>query len=138
MTTIIRSRKLPYHPIFRPFHIENGNGYRKNFAPLNIIENDNVYKIELNVAGWAREDIEIKLEDGTLSISGEKKLTEVEEQEQIHLREFSNSRFYRSVILGDFVDQDEISAELKDGILHIELKKQKEDEVDMIKKIEIK
>lgn len=138
MTTIIRSRKLPYHPFFRPFRIENSDGYRKNFAPLNIIENDNVYKIELNVAGWTREDIEIKIEDGTLSISGEKKHSEVEEQEQFHVREFSNSRFYRSVILGDSVDQDEISAELKDGILHIELKKQKEDEVDLIKKIEIK
>lgn len=137
MTTIIRSRKMPYHPIFRPFHIENSNGYRKNFAPLNIIENDNVYKVELNVAGWDREDIEIKLEDGTLSISGEKKITEVDKQEQFHVREFSTTRFYRSVILDDSVSQDEISAELKNGILRIELKKLKEDEVDLIKKIEI-
>lgn len=138
MTTIIRSRKTPYYPFFRPFHIENAPAYRKNFAPLNIIENDNVYKIELNVAGWSKEDIEIKIEEGTLSISGEKKNTEVEENQQFHVKEFTNTRFFRSVILGDSVDLDGISAELNDGILRIELKKVAEDETDVSKKIEIK
>ena len=136
MTTIIQSRKLPYHPFFRTFHMEKGTINRKNFAPLNIIENDHVYKIEMNVAGWNKEDIEIKIEEDTLTIAGEKKNSEMENGEQFHVREFTNSRFYRSIILGDTVDQEDISAELKDGILTIELKKADTEE-SLIKKIEI-
>lgn len=138
MTTIIKSRKTPYYPIFRPFHIENSTGYRKNFAPLNIIENDNVYKVEMNVAGWSKEDIEIRIEEDTLTIRGEKQNTEAEENEQFHVKEFTNSRFFRSVILSDSVDVEGISAELTDGILRIELKKLAEEETDVSKKIEIR
>lgn len=137
MTTIIRSWKRPYHPIFRPFHIENRVAHRNNFAPLNIIENDNVYKIELSVPGWDKKDIEIKVEDDTLSIRGEKADSVTDENEQFHVREFAQSRFYRSVILSDAVDQNNISAELKNGILSIEVSKMENAEEEMVKKIEI-
>src|SRR5690606_33572386 len=120
MTTVIRKRKTPYYPVFRSFHMENRLDYRKNFTPLNIIENDHVYKIEMNVAGWSKDDIEIRIEEDTLSIRGEKEKSESEVADQYHVREFSNHKFYRSVILSDGVDQENIQAELKDGILRIE------------------
>lgn len=136
MTTIIR-RKMPYYPVFKSFHTERENDRRKDFAPLNIIENDNVYMIELNLAGWQKEDIDMKIEDDTLIISGERK-AEATEGNQYHLQEFDNQRFYRSLILNDSIDQESIGAELKDGILKIELKKISEEELKGSKKIEIR
>ena len=136
MTTIIR-RKMPYYPTFKSFRTENETDRRKDFAPLNIIENDSVYMVELNLAGWQKEDIEMKIEDDTLIISGERK-TEIREDNQYHLKEFDNQRFYRSLILNDTIDQESIEAELKDGILKIELKKISEEELKGSKKIEIR
>lgn len=137
MTTVIRKRKTPYYPVFRSFHMENRPDYRKNFTPLNIIENDHVYKIELNVAGWSKEEIEIRIEEDTLIIRGEKEKTESEANDQYHVREFSNHKFYRSVILSDGVDQENIQAELKNGILLIELTKVKATEAELSRTIEI-
>ena len=141
MTTIIR-RRTPekslrsFYPVFRSFHAADDVDHRKNFAPLNIIENGNVYKVELNVAGWQKEDIEVKIEDDTLIISGEK-TTNSEEKIEYRLQEYNNQRFFRSVILSEEIDQENINAELKDGILTIELKKIPEDELLVSKKIEI-
>jgi len=137
MTTIIR-RKTPYYPVFKSFRTEKGTDRRKDFAPLNIIENDNVYKVELNLAGWQKEDVEIKIEEDTLIISGERKTDTTEVKDQYHWQEFDNRRFYRSLILNDSIDQESISAELKDGILQIELKKISEEELKSGKKIEIR
>ena len=136
MTTIVR-RKMPYYPLFRSFRTENDGDNRNNFAPLNIIENDNVYKVELNLAGWKKEDIEIKIEDETLIISGEM-TAETNDENQYLLREFNNQKFFRSVILSDAIDQDNIEAELTDGMLRIELKKVPEDDMNLSKKIEIR
>lgn len=140
MTTIMRrnpgSFRNPYYPVFKSFYAKNDSVDQNNFAPLNIIKNDHVYKVELNVAGWKKEDIDIKVEDETLIISGER-TTENEQEEQYHLKEFSSQRFYRSIILGEEIDQENIQAELKDGILRIELKKLPEEELEVSKKIEI-
>lgn len=140
MTTIIRrnpynARKL-YYPEFKSFNAENDSACRNNFAPLNIIQNDHVYRVELNVAGWQKEDIDIKIEDETLIISGERS-TDKDDKDQYHLQEFSNQRFFRSVILGDTIDQENIQAELKDGILRIELNRISDEELNVSKKIEI-
>lgn len=143
MTTIIK-RSTPgmyrksYHPVFRSFHTRNENDHRKNFAPLNIIENDNVYSVELNLAGWKKDEIDIRIEDETLIISGEKTTSEEDANNQYHLQEYSNEKFRRSVILTDEVDQEDIEAKLEDGILRIELKKIPEDELQLSKKIEIR
>ena len=136
MTAVIR-RRTPYYPAFKTFQMQNRRDHRKNYVPLNIIENDHVYKVELNVAGWAKEDIEIRIEDNTLSIRGKRERVETEEKRHFHVREFSGNRFFRSLILSDKIDQESIKAELNDGILRIELTKVESGEAELSRKIEI-
>src|SRR5690625_7924802 len=84
--------------------IGTSNG-RNNFAPMNIMQNDNVYRIELALPGWSKEDIQIEVEDDTLKISGEKSKDEFEKDQTIHRQEFYTNRFFRSVILNESVNQ---------------------------------
>ncbi|WP_236975452.1 Hsp20/alpha crystallin family protein [Membranihabitans maritimus] len=113
---------------------------KNNRAPMNIIENNNVYTIELLIPGWKKSEISIEIEDDTLKISGEKSISkeETNETENFKLREFKTEKFYRSVILGDVVDRDSIEANLEDGVLNLVLPKVPEAQPEEPKKIAIK
>ncbi len=128
--------RTSYYPVFKSFNTRNGSVDRNTTAPINIIKNNHVYRVEVNLAGWQKEDVDIKVEDDTLIISGEK-TTENEKEQEYHLREFSSEKFFRSIILSEEIDQEDIQAELKDGILTIELKKLSDEELNVSRKIEI-
>src|SRR5690625_5888876 len=63
-----------------------------------------------------------------MKISGEKSKDEFEKDQTIHRQEFYTNRFFRSVILNESVNQDEISAQMENGILTVDLKKYTKEE----------
>jgi len=130
-------RKLADHPVYPSFRMIGTSNGRNNFAPMNIMQNDNVYRIELALPGWSKEDIQIEVEDDTLKISGEKSKDEFEKDQTIHRQEFYTNRFFRSVILNESVNQDEISAQMENGILTVDLKKYTKEEKPGFRKVEI-
>lgn len=137
MKSITSIRKLADHPFYPSFRMmERPNG-RNSFAPMNIMQNDNVYRIELVIPGWSREDVRIEIEDDTLKISGEKSEKETDKDQIIHKQEFYTNRFFRSVILNESVNQDKISAQMENGILSIDLKKYSKEEKPGFRKVEI-
>lgn len=137
MKSMMRIRKLVDHPFYPSFRMTEEMNGRKNFAPMNIIQNDDVYKIELALPGWSKDEIRIEIEDDTLKVSGEKSEKNVKEDHTIHRQEFYTNRFFRSVILNEMVNQDEISATMENGILVIDLKKFSKEEKPGYKKVEI-
>lgn len=137
MTTIVKRKKMPYYPAFGSFRMSKESVNRNSFAPMNIIENNDVYIIELELAGWKKDDIELRLEKETLIISGEMDPTRSEDT-KYHMQEFKNQRFFRSVILNEAIDKEAIDAKMKNGILTIELTKISDNELAGRKKIEIK
>lgn len=90
------------------------------YPPYNVIKHDeDEYTIEIAVAGFSKEEIEVKIEDHTLYIKGEVE-TEDAKDEYIH-RGIANRKFTRAFALGEYI---EISgAEMKDGLLKISLEK---------------
>ena len=82
-----------------------------------------------------KEDINIGIENGALTISGERKNKNEEEGRKYHRVETHYGTFERSFQLPDNVDEDSIEATLSDGILQIDINK-KEEKVK--KQIEIK
>lgn len=112
---------------------------RNNTAPMNIIEKDDVYNIEVSVPGWNKDEIEITLEKDTLKITGKRE--EVKEEkgssDTVHLKEFSQETFYRSIIVGKNVVKDDIQADIKDGVLTLVLPKSEKTQNDEVKKIDI-
>ena len=86
--------------------------------------NDNVVAV-VELPGMRKEDIEISLQDGTLTISGERK-EEIGQQEGATRTERFTGKFRRSITLPTQVDVNKVSANYKDGILTVTLPKAEE------------
>ena len=90
----------------------------QSFPPHNIIKlNDTHYVVELAIAGFSKDEIEITAEDGTLTIKGEKKDKDVEVN-YLH-RGIGTRSFTKQLTIADTVEVK--GAEYKDGILRIGL-----------------
>ena len=92
------------------------------FPAVDIYENANqeiVLKAEL--PGIVREDIDVRVENNTLTLRGERKRDTEVKQEQFHRVERSYGGFSRSFSLPSRIDTDQVRAEFKDGVLAITL-----------------
>jgi HSP20 family protein len=90
--------------------------------PVDIYEGPNhemVIKAEL--PDIRREDIDIRVEDNTLTISGEKKLDDEVKQEQFHRVERAYGTFTRSFSLPAAIDTEKVNADYKNGVLTVKL-----------------
>lgn len=104
---------------------------RNATAPaVNILENDNEYKIEVAAPGMTKEDFKVHInEDNELIISVEKRAEEKDEDKKHHTylrREFSYTQFQQSLLLPDNIEREKISAKVEHGVMCIELPKKKE------------
>ncbi|NPA15128.1 MAG: Hsp20/alpha crystallin family protein [Deferribacteres bacterium] len=94
--------------------------------PVDIYETEDEIVIKAEVPGVKQEDIEIKIEDDTLIIRGEKKFERDVEKERYHRAERIYGVFQRTFILPKTVDKEKIKASLKNGVLTIILPKKEE------------
>jgi HSP20 family protein len=77
--------------------------------------------IKAEVPGMNREDLDITVENFTLTIRGEKKAEQTIKDEQFHRVERSYGTFTRSFALPNTVDPNRVEADYKDGVLSIKL-----------------
>jgi HSP20 family protein len=105
---------------------------------VNIKELDSQFEIELAVPGMNKDDFEIEVEDGVLSISSTQEEEQVNEKGKFTRREFSYSSFRRSFTLPDSVDPTKIDATYKEGVLLVLLPKDKEAQPQPKKLIKIR
>lgn len=89
-----------------------------SFPPYNIFEEGNTTYVELALAGYKKEDVNVVVEDGVLSIEGSSSKAPLSNREDIH-RGIASRRFKRAFSLGEYIEVK--SAELKDGLLTIML-----------------
>ena len=94
---------------------------------VNIIEQDTQFLIELAAPGNKKEDFEIEIEDGILSISSSSnKEDNTSEKETFTRQEFSYNSFRRSFTIPESVDVSSIEATYNEGVLLIKLLKLEE------------
>jgi HSP20 family protein len=105
---------------------------------VNIKELDSQFEIELAVPGMNKDDFEIEVEDGVLSISSTQEEEQVNEKGKFTRREFSYSSFRRSFTLPDSVDSTKIDATYKEGVLLVLLPKHEEAQPQPKKLIKIR
>lgn len=87
-----------------------------------LVETDEGFTLDLELPGFRRDDIEVTVEQGILTISGERARTRREDV-TYHLNERAAGRFSRSFSLPNSVNPDDVAAEFHDGVLHVELPK---------------
>lgn len=91
-----------------------------------ILEAKDKYLIHMDVPGVREEALTIELAEGVLTVSGERKTLAKEEGYSFSLRETNYGKFKRSFRLNEAVQEDAITASLKDGILTIKIPKTEE------------
>lgn len=91
---------------------------------LDISENDEGYRIQVEVPGVSQKDLNVELDGDVLTISGEKSQTKEEKSENYHQVERSFGRFERVLCLPANADKEHMNAKFKDGVLTIVFAKQ--------------
>jgi HSP20 family protein len=86
---------------------------------LDIAERTDAYLVIVELPGVKLDDLEITLEDGLLTIQGERQFTSESSQEQFHRVERSSGAFRRSITLPAHVMADAVEASMEDGVLGI-------------------
>jgi HSP20 family protein len=90
----------------------------------NITENDKEYTIRADLPEVRKEDIDVAVANGVLTLSGERRYEKSTEGEKEHRRETFYGSFQRSFALPEDVEVESIKADTKDGVLVIRLPKQ--------------
>ena len=100
----------------KPFQ---GTAYPK----VNVYEFEDKVGLIAEIPGLDKKDLNIEVEDGKLTISGDKHGTFDVEGAKVLRRELKQSSFKRQFELGDLLDGDKIKANFKDGLLSIDIPK---------------
>ena len=97
------------------------------WAPaVDICDDKEAVKITAELPGMKREEVKISVDDGALTIKGERRFTDETKKDNYHCIERSYGTFYRSFSLPPTVDADKIKATMKDGVLEILIPKKEE------------
>ena len=94
------------------------------WAPsVDIIEDDKEYLVKADLPEVKKEDVKVTVENGVLTITGERKFEKEEKDKKYHRIERSYGNFFRSFTLPDAADGSKVNAEFKDGVLKVHLPK---------------
>ncbi|GAB4140665.1 MAG: hypothetical protein Fur0041_15830 [Bacteroidia bacterium] len=105
---------------------------------VNISESSDNWLLEFNVAGFAKDDFKIRLEEDVLIVSGEHKTEKNEQEKQFSRREFRFGSFERKFrIAADKTEISNIQAKYENGILMVSIPKKKETETNQSLEIKI-
>ena len=97
-----------------------------DWAPsVDISETEGEYLIRAALPGVKKEDAKVMVEDGMLTLSGERQQQEEQKDERFHKMESFYGSFSRSFTLPDAIDEAAIRAETKDGVLTVHVPKSK-------------
>ena len=96
-----------------------GSAYPK----VNVYEYDDKIGIVAEIPGLNKKQLNVEVEEGILTISGDKHNTFENDGAKVLRKELKQSSFKRSFELGDLLDGDNISANFKDGVLSVSIPK---------------
>ena len=101
--------------------------FNSSYSPeVNVVENGDEFKIEIAVPGALKSDFNLVVEDDVLTVSAERKHEKDEKNDHYLRKEFGYESFKRSFGLPESVNQDEIKASYKNGILNVDIPKKEE------------
>jgi len=104
---------------------QQATGEQRSWLPaVDIREEDSRFVLEADIPGVERKDVDVTLENGVLTIKGERTAQTEETGEDFHRRERVHGTFLRQFSLPDTVNAESINATVKDGVLVIEIPKQ--------------
>lgn len=105
-----------------------------SFTPaVDVYEDPQKLVLKLEVPGIEEKDLDIRVENQTLTVKGERKFEKEEKEENFHRVESRYGSFYRAFTLPRTVDTESVQANYTAGVLKLELKKKAEAQPKQIK-----
>jgi HSP20 family protein len=104
----------------------------ENFAvgswapPVDIVEGKDKVELKVELPGFKEDQVNLTVEDGLLTIRGERKFNRESKEENYHRIERSYGSFVRSFTLPNSVEQNRIQATFSDGMLNVDMPKREE------------
>jgi len=97
-----------------------------DWAPsVDIVENDAGYKIRAELPDVKKDDVKVTLDQGLLTIQGERKQEKEEKGTRFHRREMVYGHFVRSFTMPEDADEAKVDATFKEGVLEVTVEKSK-------------
>ena len=107
-----------------------------SWAPsVDVTEDNKEWLMKIDLPEVKKEDVKVTVENGVLTITGERKFEKEEKDKKYHRIERAYGNFYRSFTLPEGADGGKVSADFKDGVLKVHLPK---DEKAKTKTLEVK
>ena len=101
--------------------------------PVDVYEDDQKIVLKLEVPGVKENELDIRLENHTLTVRGERKFEKEEKEENFHRIERRYGSFFRAFSLPTTVDSENVKATYDSGVLRLELNKRSEAKPKQIK-----
>jgi len=101
-------------------------GGRRWVPPMDLVEAGDHFVLKADLPGLREEDVKLEVQDGTLTISGERKAEHETSEKGWYRIERSFGSFSRSLTLPEHVDASAINADFKDGVLEVRIPKPEE------------
>jgi HSP20 family protein len=101
--------------------------------PVDIYEDADKLTLKLEIPGMNEKDLDVRVEDNTLTVRGERKFEAEEKEQNFHRIERAYGSFYRAFTLPVTIETDKVQANYNAGVLKLELKKKPEAQPKQIK-----
>jgi HSP20 family protein len=101
----------------------NASRVRRWVPAMDLVETDDHLVLRADLPGMKRDDVEIEIKDGALTVSGERKAEHEENAEGYYRVERAYGRFSRSLTLPDGIEPDAVEASFADGVLEVRIPK---------------
>jgi HSP20 family protein len=118
--------------IFQDFSRGNGSGENELVTtagfvpPVDIYEDENKLVLKIEIPGMRQEDLDVRMENQTLTVKGERSFQSEGKDENFHRVERRYGSFYRAFTVPNTVDPESIKADYDAGVLNLELQKRPE------------
>lgn len=120
--------------LFRDFNEGENPLTTASFVPaVDIYEDTKKVTLKLEVPGIEEKDLDIRVENNTLTVKGERKFEKEEKEENFHRIERRYGSFYRAFTLPSTVDTENVKASYNAGVLKLDLQKKAEAQPKQIK-----
>jgi HSP20 family protein len=123
--------------LFQDFSRNNGQDEFVTAAgfvpPVDIYEDEHKLVLKLEIPGIRQEDLDVRMENTTLSVKGERSFKSEGKEENFHRVERRYGSFYRAFTVPSTIDPESIKAEYDAGVLRLELQKRPESKPKQIK-----
>ena len=119
----LRSWRSMFSDFFESEHLFDDFLNKSMVPAVNVKDDGNVYLVEVAAPGMEKDDFNITIENGLLCISAENKHETEEKEDNYTRKEFNYQSFQRSFTLPEDVNEEDIHAKYKRGVLKIKLLK---------------